>query len=99
MMKKGILILLVLALAAVAFFVFRPEDSGTNELRDNKNFNVILITVDTLRADRLGCYGFLPDVTPAMNKMAAAGVRFENCIAQTPLTLPSHTTILTGTLP
>lgn len=99
-MKKGALILLVLVLvAAVAFFIFRPGDSGVKQLRGQKNFNVILITVDTLRADRLGCYGFVPDVTPAMNKMAAAGVRFENCIAQTPLTLPSHATILTGTLP
>ncbi|MCR4410620.1 MAG: sulfatase-like hydrolase/transferase [Candidatus Saccharicenans sp.] len=101
-MKKGALILLVLALVAAAaffIFVFRPGDSGVKQLRGQKNFNVILITVDTLRADRLGCYGFVPDVTPAMNKMAAAGVRFENCIAQTPLTLPSHATILTGTLP
>lgn len=97
-MKKVLVIFLVIALAAVAIFIFRSDDSAS-QLRGHRDFNVILITVDTLRADRLGCYGFIPDVTPAMNKMAASGVRFENCIAQTPLTLPSHTTILTGTLP
>lgn len=86
-------------LAALAMIFLSIRDSGPKQLRGHKNFNVILITIDTLRADRLGCYGFVPDVTPTMNKMAAAGVRFENCIAQTPLTLPSHTTILTGTLP
>ncbi len=97
-MKKVLIIFLAIALAAVAIFIFRSDDSAS-QLRGHQDFNVILITVDTLRADRLGCYGFMPDVTPAMNKMAASGVRFENCIAQTPLTLPSHTTILTGTLP
>ncbi|MDI6697382.1 MAG: sulfatase-like hydrolase/transferase [Candidatus Saccharicenans sp.] len=97
-MKKVLIIFLAIALAAVALFIFRSDDS-VRQLREHQDFNVILITVDTLRADRLGCYGFIPDLTPAMNKMAASGVRFENCIAQTPLTLPSHTTILTGTLP
>ncbi len=97
-MKKAVLIITT-ALAAAAVFIFMSRDPGLKQLRGHKNFNVILITIDTLRADRLGCYGFVPDVTPTMNKMAAAGVRFENCIAQTPLTLPSHTTILTGTLP
>ncbi|MDI6849967.1 MAG: sulfatase-like hydrolase/transferase [Candidatus Saccharicenans sp.] len=97
-MKKVLIIFLAIALAAVALFIFR-SDNSVRQLREHQDFNVILITVDTLRADRLGCYGFIPDLTPAMNRMAASGVRFENCIAQTPLTLPSHTTILTGTLP
>lgn len=91
--------MLAIALAGVFTFIFLSRDSGLKSVRGQKNFNIILITVDTLRADRLGCYGFTPDVTPAMDRMAASGVRFENCIAQTPLTLPSHTTILTGTLP
>ena len=84
------------AVTLVAASCRRPDFAG---LRAGKSFNVILITVDTLRADRLGCYGFSPDITPAMDLFASKGVLFERCISQTPLTLPSHTTILTGTLP
>ena len=60
---------------------------------------VLLITVDTLRADRLGCYGARRLRTPAMDALAADGVRFENALAQVPITLPSHAVILTGTYP
>jgi arylsulfatase A-like enzyme/Flp pilus assembly protein TadD len=60
---------------------------------------VLLITVDTLRADRLGCYGARRVRTPAMDALASAGVRFDNALAQVPITLPSHAVILTGTYP
>lgn len=60
---------------------------------------VLLITVDTLRADRLGCYGARRVRTPAMDALAADGVRFANALAQVPITLPSHAVILTGTYP
>jgi len=60
---------------------------------------VLLITVDTLRADRLGCYGARRVRTPAMDALATEGVRFENALAQVPITLPSHAVILTGTYP
>ncbi len=89
--------LLLAGLAAV--LLLRPRTPDFDRLRGGKDFNVILITVDTLRADRLGCYGHPRVRTPTIDAFAAAGVRFENCIAQTPLTLPSHTTIMTGTLP
>ena len=56
--------------------------------------NVLLITIDTLRADRLG-----RGLTPAIDALAASGVRYTNARATAPLTLPSHTSILTGTLP
>src|SRR5437879_3455948 len=60
---------------------------------------VLLITIDTLRADHLSCYGSRGVRTPAMDSLAAQGTRFENAIAQVPITLPSHTVILTGTYP
>jgi len=60
---------------------------------------VLLITIDTLRWDRLGCYGARSVRTPAMDALAAQGVRFENTLAQVPVTLPSHTVILSGTYP
>ena len=61
--------------------------------------NVLLITVDTLRADRLGCYGYEQARTPHTDRLADEGVRVEHAIAPTPLTLPSHTSILTGLEP
>ncbi|MEO6238037.1 MAG: sulfatase-like hydrolase/transferase [Vicinamibacterales bacterium] len=56
--------------------------------------NVLLITIDTLRADRVG-----RGLTPAIDALAARGVRFTSARATVPLTLPSHTSILTGSLP
>lgn len=61
--------------------------------------NIVLISMDTVRADRLGCYGFRGIHTPVIDSLAAAGVIFRNAIAPTPLTLPSHTTLLTGLYP
>jgi choline-sulfatase len=61
--------------------------------------NVILITIDTLRADHVGCYGYDGVKTPALDGLAADGVLFERAISQVPLTWPSHAVILTGTYP
>ena len=61
--------------------------------------NVVLITIDTLRADRLGCYGNPSVETPAIDQLARDGVLFQRAIAQVPLTAPSHAAILTGTYP
>lgn len=61
--------------------------------------DVVLITVDTLRADRVGCYGYQPARTPSMDRLASEGVRVDHAIAPAPLTLPSHTSILTGLEP
>ncbi|MDR3677759.1 MAG: sulfatase-like hydrolase/transferase [Acidobacteriota bacterium] len=61
--------------------------------------SILLITIDTLRADHVGCYGDARVGTPVMDALAAAGVRFENAYAQAPITLPSHAVILTGTYP
>lgn len=61
--------------------------------------NVLLISVDTLRADRLGCYGAAAVETPAIDALARSGVRFENAFSPVPLTLPAHWTLHTGTEP
>ena len=60
--------------------------------------NLLLITVDTVRADVLGCYGGSVE-TPVIDRLAAEGVRFDNAWTVTPLTLPSHASILTGLYP
>ncbi|HEX4486347.1 MAG TPA: sulfatase-like hydrolase/transferase [Terriglobales bacterium] len=61
--------------------------------------NVILITIDTVRADHLGCYGYKEIKTPTIDSLARDGVLFERAISQVPLTWPSHAAILTGTYP
>ena len=61
--------------------------------------NVVLITVDTVRADHVGCYGDKNIQTPTIDALAADGILYEHAIAQVPLTWPSHTAIMTGTYP
>src|SRR5581483_7949470 len=61
--------------------------------------NVILITIDTLRADHLSCYGYSKIKTPTLDGLARDGILFEHAMAQVPLTFPSHAAILTGTYP
>ncbi len=61
--------------------------------------NVVLITIDTLRADHVGCYGYKQGKTPNIDVLAADSARFEHAFAVVPVTLPSHATILTGTYP
>lgn len=68
------------------------QSSGTGH-------NVILISIDTLRADRLGCYGSASSRTPEIDRLAGEGVRFANATSSCPLTLPSHSTMLTGCYP
>jgi choline-sulfatase len=61
--------------------------------------NLVVVTIDTLRADRLHCYGNKNIETPTLDGLAQRGVLFENAVAQTPLTPPSHASIFTGTNP
>jgi arylsulfatase A-like enzyme/Tfp pilus assembly protein PilF len=61
--------------------------------------NVVLITIDTLRADHVGCYGYKQIKTPNIDGLAADGARFDRAFAVVPVTLPSHTSMLTGTYP
>src|SRR5882672_7986400 len=68
------------------------------ELRAIPGQNVLLVTIDTLRADALGCYGG-PAATPALDRLAAEGVRFDFAHAHAVTTLSSHASILTGSYP
>jgi choline-sulfatase len=61
--------------------------------------NVILITLDTVRADRMGFLGSKHDLTPQLDTLASQGVVFEHAYSQAPITPVSHATILTGTYP
>lgn len=61
--------------------------------------NVLLVSIDTLRADRLGSYGYLLARTPVLDRLAREGVRGADVAATAPITLPSHSSIMTGLLP
>jgi arylsulfatase A-like enzyme/thioredoxin-like negative regulator of GroEL len=61
--------------------------------------NVFLITIDTLRADHVHCYGYGPIKTPGIDKLAKEGIRFAQVFTPSPITNASHTSILTGLLP
>ncbi len=88
---------LVLAVAAVlATSGCRARDQ---QAAPAAGWNLLLVTLDTLRADRLGCYGRDGAETPALDAIAAGGLRFEQAQSAVPLTLPSHATILSGLLP
>jgi len=63
------------------------------------DLNVLLVTLDTTRADRIGAYGWGHARTPNIDALAAGGVRFAQAYCSAPLTLPSHCSILTGTYP
>jgi arylsulfatase A-like enzyme/Flp pilus assembly protein TadD len=64
-----------------------------------QDLNVVVVTMDTTRADRLGCYGFSRIETPHLDALARQGVVFENATATAPLTFPSHSSMFTGLIP
>lgn len=97
--------LILLAVAAAALIVvLRPRDPAARigrlwAARGVAKPNVVLVTMDTTRADHLACYGYPGVATPNLDAIAGRGVLFEQAATATPLTLPSHTTIMTGLLP
>jgi choline-sulfatase len=96
------------ALAAGAALLLRPgppktEADARRQLAARRpapaELNVVFVTLDTLRADRLGCYGFPGVSTPAIDGLARDGVLFEQVTATVPLTFPAHASIFTGRIP
>jgi arylsulfatase A-like enzyme len=60
---------------------------------------VVLVSIDTLRADHLGCYGYRRKTSPALDRLAAEGTVFEDAMTPAPWTLPAHASLLTGLYP
>ena len=87
--------------AAAAFLYARFGPSGAARVASGslKGKNVLLVTLDTTRADHLPAYGYKSVKTPGLDRIASKSLIFEDAIAQAPLTLPSHASILTGQLP
>lgn len=90
--KRRLFIIVCLCLLPTSgYFVFR--NSGAPRP------NVLVITVDTLRADHLGSYGYKMASTPNIDALAAEGVLYRNAVCSAPITLPSHCSIMTGLYP
>jgi len=90
---------IVAALVSSAVIVTAQSRKATAAAKPRPKPNVILITIDTLRADHVGCYGAKTVQTLTLDSLAQDGVVFERAISQVPLTWPSHAVILTGTYP
>src|SRR3972149_2266764 len=89
--------LLISAFVLMSFLRFDSSSAAASPRM--VDWNVLLITMDTTRADRIGCYGHEAAKTPHIDALAARGVRFANAYSPVPLTLPSHCSILTGKYP
>ena len=87
--------------AGAAFLLLQPSDSAKGAIGDrNRSMpNVVLVIVDAMRQDVLGCYGNDVVRTPAIDRLAAAGVVFENAFVQAPFTWTSFGSMLTGKYP
>ncbi len=99
MKKKIIVVFFIIALCCSIIFL---KDRSTFKENTNHSFgntNVLLITIDTLRSDHIGAYGYNRNITPTIDKLAKEGIRFKHAIAQAPYTAPSHASILTSTYP
>lgn len=87
------------ALAGLLLVGSRLAPLGPKAVRRDPQLSVLLITIDTLRADAVGAYGNKTVATPWMDRLAREGVRFEQAHAQNVVTLPSHANILSGRYP
>lgn len=96
---KPALIVLGLAITGIIGLFIYSRFSGRKVVNPAGLKNVLLITLDTTRADRLGSYGYSSAMTPSLDSLARRGIRFESAYCQVPLTLPSHASILTGLNP
>ena len=85
----------------IAFLIFAAASSVAvlPSAGPEPALNVIVITIDTLRADHLACYGYKQVRTPNIDALAAQGTRFERAYTPVPVTLPAHSSIFTGTYP
>ena len=100
--RERFLKLIPLLTIVVLIFAFQPgckKGAKIPSLKRGENFNLLLITIDSLRIDRIGVYGLGGALTPNIDRLADKGLMFKSCYASVPMSLPSHCTIFTGREP
>lgn len=97
--RKPLSALFALFVIVITAFLIAKFLILKDKIKKDSGLNVLLVTLDTTRADRLGCYGYEKAKTPNLDFLASNGVQFLNAYCQVPLTTPSHCSILTGTYP
>jgi choline-sulfatase len=91
---RALIVTLTVAVMAACARAAPPPPAAASAVR-----NVVIITIDTLRADHVGAYGYGAARTPAMDGLARDGVRFDRAFATAPITLTSHASLMTGRYP
>jgi arylsulfatase A-like enzyme len=83
------------------FMIYKRRDGNNREVRLDScpGCNVLLISIDTLRADHVSCYGYARNTTPEICAFFSNGLRFERAFSQSPWTAPAHASMFTGLLP
>ena len=89
------LVVVLVVLSAAALWQWRRGGDAAAAPGGLRGANLLLVTIDTLRADRVGA----PGLTPTLDALASGGLRFTNAYAHVPVTLPSHASIMTGLAP
>jgi choline-sulfatase len=97
--SRGRIALFVMVAAAAIGAALWMRPAGVVPSTPRTRPNVLMITLDTTRADRIGSYGYGPASTPYLDRLAAAGVRFDQALSPAPLTLPAHASLMTGRQP
>ncbi len=100
-MRELMTSLAVLGVATVLIYLLLVAGGGDVVTVESAGgpWNLILLTLDTLRADHLGCYGYFRETSPAIDRLAGESAVFDNAIIPSPFTAPSHATMLTGLYP
>jgi arylsulfatase A-like enzyme len=87
------------ALSGWAFAAVLVAACGAHDAAAERRSNVVLITIDTLRADHVSCYGYSKPTTPALDAFAKRATQYTDCLAPAPWTVPSHASLFTGLFP
>lgn len=96
---RAALVVLVLLFVAVGRGVWRRPVGSLPRGLNPSDLNLLIVTLDTTRADRLGCYGATQVATPNLDRLASEGVLFERAVSAMPLTLPAHSALFTARFP